>query len=71
MLLNEKLRESERLGRRHQSIAQARKFRKRFSAEELAEIYILHPEAVRAILDAIDAHPDWDDETIAENVDFE
>ena len=71
MLLNEKLRESERLGRRHQSIAQARKFRKRFSADELAEICLVSPELLKAILDAIDAHPDWDDETVAENVDFE
>ena len=71
MLLSEKLRESRRLGEHMRSIAQVRKFRNRFGADELAEIYILQPEAVQAILDAIDAHPDWDDETVAENVDFD
>ena len=71
MLLSEKLRESKRLGECKRSVTQVRKFRHRFSADELAEIYILHPKAVKAILDAIDAHPDWDDETVAENVDFE
>ena len=71
MLLSEKLQESKRLGEHTRSVAQVRKFRHRFGADELAEIYILHPKAVQAILDAIDAHPDWDDETIAENVDFE
>ena len=71
MLLSEKLRESKRLGRYADRVSLVRKFRRRFSADELAEIYILHPKAVKAILDAIDAHPDWDDETVAENVDFE
>ena len=71
MLLNEKLMEHRRLGEYKRSVTQARKFRKRFSADELAEICLVSPELLKAILDAIDAHPDWDDETVAENVDFE
>ena len=71
MLLSEKLRESKRLGRYADRVSHVRKFRGRFGANELAEIYTLQPKAVTAILDAIDAHPDWDDETVAENVDFE
>lgn len=27
--------------------------------------------SLKTVLDAIDAHPDWDDEQVAENVDFE
>ena len=71
MLLSEKFMENRRLGEYTRSVTQARKFRKRLSADELAEFCLVSPELLRAILDAIDAHPDWDDETIAENVDFE
>ena len=70
MVLNEMLRDNRRLGKYQQSVAQVRNFRHRFKAEEMAEIYILHPKAVEEILKALDAHPDWDDEQIAENVDF-
>ena len=42
----------------------------RFKVEELASVYYIDVKAVEAILDAIDAHPDWDDGQIAENVDF-
>ena len=53
------------------SVAQVRKFRNRFDAKELADIYFIEPKAVKSVLEAIDAHPDWDDERVAENVDFE
>ena len=64
-------RRSRRLGAHMRSVEQVRKFRNRFGADELAEIFILQPRELQAILDAIDAHPDWDDETVAENVDFD
>ena len=71
MVLNEMMRESRRLGERRRSVAQIRKFRGHFNTEELADIYIIEPKAVKAILETIDTHPDWDDEQVAENVDFE
>lgn len=71
MVLNEMMRESRRLGERRRSVAQIRKFRGRFNANELAEICFISPEALKTVMDAIDAHPDWDDEQVAENVDFE
>ena len=71
MVLNEMMRESRRLGERRRSVAQIRKFRGRFNTEELAEICFISPEALKMVVDAIDAHPDWDDEQVAENVDFE
>ncbi len=71
MVLAERDREKVRLGRYADRVAHVRKFRGRFGADELAELYTLQPKALTAILDAIDAHPDWDDETVAENVDFE
>ena len=71
MVLNEMLRERERLGEGRIRVALVRKFRNRFGPEELAEIYILHPNVVKAILETLDAHPDWDDEQVAESIDFE
>ena len=71
MVLNELLRENVRLGERRRSVAQVRKFRDRFDTDELAEICFVSPELLRTILDTIDAHPDWDDEQVAEYVDFE
>ena len=71
MVLLERDRANRRLGRNAGSVAQVRKFRNRYDSDELAEIYIIRPEVVKAILNTLDAHPDWDDEQVAENVDFE
>ena len=71
MVLVERDRENRRLGEHMRSVAQVRKSRHRFGTDEMADIYILTPKAVTSIVDTIDAHPDWDDEQVAENVDFE
>ena len=71
MVLNEMLRANRRLGEHKRSVAQVRAFRDEFQAEQLARIAFVTPELLKAILDAIDAHPDWDDERIAESVDFD
>ena len=71
MLLNELLRENRRLGGYVKNVAQIRRSRNRFNVDELASIYYIDLKAVKAILDTIDAHPDWDDEQVAENVDFD
>ena len=71
MVLNELLRDRERLGERRRSIAQVRKFRSRLAEDELAEFCFVSPEQLEAIMDTIDAHPDWDDEQIAESVDLD
>ena len=64
-------RRSRRLGAHMRSVAQARAFRNEFQPDELARFAFVSPQLLKAILDAIDAHPDWDDETVAENVDFD
>ena len=71
MVLNELFRQHERLGRCERSVAQVRAFRNEFQPEQLARIAFVSPELLTAILNAIDAHPDWDDEQVAENVDFD
>ena len=71
MRLVERDRENRRLGKYTQTVAQVRKSRHRFGTDEMADIYILTPKAVALIVSAIDTHPDWDDEQIAENISFE
>ena len=71
MVLNEMLRENRRLGGYAKSVALVRLGRNRFNVDEMASIYYIDLNVVQAILDTIDTHPDWDDETIAENVNFE
>ena len=71
MVLMERDRANRRLGNHSVRVAQIRRFRGRYHADELAEICFISPEALKTILETIDAHPDWDDEQVAENVDFE
>ena len=71
MVLNELLRANQRLGERRRSVAQVRKFRNRYQPEELAEICFVNTELLSTIIDTLDAHPDWDDEQVAESIDFE
>lgn len=71
MLLNEMLRRSKRLGEREGRVAMIRRFRGRFDSETLTEICYNDAGLLTSILDTIDAHPDWDDEKVAENVEFD
>ena len=68
MVVHEMLMMSRRLGRYIGYVKMLRNSRNRFNVTELSEIYMLRPEEVTTILDAIDAHPDWDDEQVAESV---
>ena len=71
MVLIERDRANRRLGKYEQSVAQVRKSRNRFTPDEQSSIYFIDLKTVKAILDVLDAHPDWDDEQVAESVDFE
>lgn len=71
MVLNELMREKMRLGERRRSISQVRNSRNVADPTMLASILMLQPKTYQTILDTIDAHPDWDDETVAEHIDFE
>ena len=68
MVLNEAFREKIRLGRYAQSVAGVRNSRNSVDDKTLMRILMLHPSTYQAILDTIDAHPEWDDEEVAENV---
>ena len=71
MVLMERDREKIRLGEHRLRVAQVRQSRNRFSPDEQASIFLIDLRAVQDILNTIDNHPDWDDEQVAENVDFE
>ena len=71
MVMIERDRANRRLGEFKRSIAQVRRFRDRFGKEDLAEICFVTPQLLGVIMDSIDAHPDWDDEEIAESIDFD
>ena len=62
---------NKRLGEHRKCVAQVRRSRNRFNPEEQASIYFVDLTTVQAILRTIDDNPDWDDERVAENVDFE
>ena len=71
MVMIERDRANRRLGEFKRSIAQVRRFRDRFGKEDLADICFVTPQLLGVIMDSIDAHPDWDDEEIAESIDFD
>ena len=60
-----------RLGRYMERVAQVRAFRDEFQPNQLARITFVSPELLQTILNTIDAHPDWNDEEVAEHIDFE
>ena len=71
MVMIERDRANRRLGEFRRNVSLVRMSRSRFDVSELSSIYYIDINTVKAILDAIDAHPDWDDEEIAESIDFE
>ncbi|MBQ6961632.1 MAG: Rpn family recombination-promoting nuclease/putative transposase [Clostridia bacterium] len=71
MVLNEMLKENRRMGGYMGKVAQVRNSRHTVDKGTLSLILMIHPHTLQEILDTMDAHPDWDDEKIAETVDFE
>ena len=71
MVMIERDRANRRIGRYTEKVASVRKFRNRFHSDDLADIVSVGSNTVASIITAIDAHPDWDDEEIAESIDFE
>ena len=71
MVLNEMLKENRRMGGYMGKVAQVRNSRHTVDKGTLSLILMIHPHTLQEILDTMDAHPDWDDEKIAETVDFD
>ena len=71
MVLMERDREKVRLGRYCEKVAAIRRGKGKFSSESIAELMMIAPATVDNISAAIDAHPEWDDEEVAESLDFD
>ena len=71
MVMNELIREKVRLGGYVKTVASVRNNRAVFTQDVLAKILMIDPSTVNDILSTIDAHPDWDDETVAEHISFQ
>ena len=71
MVMNELVREKVRLGRYSQTVAAVRRGRGKYSSEAIADLMMVDPYTVDMISAAIDAHPEWDDEEVAESLDFD
>lgn len=71
MLMMEAYAIQKSLGEYKRVVRLARKHRKRHPViAELAELLDVSPQDCQALLATIDAHPDWDDEAIAEEIDW-
>lgn len=70
MVMVERDRANRRLGGNMKTVAQIRQNRKELTTDAMARYMLVNPVVVKAIIEAIDTHPDWDDEEVAENIDF-
>ena len=71
MRLVERDRENRRLGEYRTKVAMVRNSKDTVDEQTLIGILLLTPVAYHTIVNAIDSHPDWDDEQIAESISFE
>ena len=71
MVMNELVRENRRLGRYAEKVAAVRHNRAEYSEEAIAKFMLVDPTVVASIISAIDTHPEWNDEEVAERVEFD
>ena len=71
MVLNELVREKVRLGGYVKTVTAVRRGRGKYTPEAIADLMMVQPTTVETIISTIDAHPEWDDEEVAENLNFE
>ena len=70
MWLDQKLNDSFRIGKYVGKIENLRILRKSYSAIELENMGLFSPTILHRILDTMDAHPEWDDDEVAQKVNF-
>ena len=71
MVMNELVRENRRLGRYAEKVAAVRHNRAEYSEEAIAKFMLVDPTVVASIISVIDTHPEWNDEEVAESVEFD
>lgn len=68
MLLREAYARERHFGGYEKSVMLIRQNRQNFSLSDMARIFVVSPDNCQSVIDLITAHPDWDDEQIAEEV---
>ena len=70
MLLAEVYAQHEELGAYKKVVSQIRKVIGRFSPKQMASVFVVFEKDCTAVIECIDAHPDWDNERVAEEIDW-
>ena len=70
MLLVEAYAQHEELGAYKKVVSQIRKVIGRFSPKQMASVFDVNEKDCTAVIECIDAHPDWDNERVAEEIDW-
>ena len=70
MLLAEVYAQHEELGAYKKVVSQIRKVIGRFSPKQMASVFDVNEKDCTAVIECIDAHPDWDNERVAEEIDW-
>ena len=71
MLMVEAYARERSMGQSIRVVRQVRRKMNKVSIEEMADMFDITPAECEAVVDLIQAHPDWDNEQIAEEVEWE
>ena len=71
MLLVEAYARERSMGAYQKVVSQIRKVIGKFSPNQMASIFDANEKDCAAAIACIEAHPDWDDERVAEEIDWE
>ena len=70
MLLAEVYAQHEELGAYKKAVSQIRKVIGRFSPKQMASVFDVNEIDCTAVIECIDERPDWDNERVAEEIDW-
>ena len=68
MLLQEAFARREAFGRYKNNVMQIRRKIHQLGIDEMADLFVVSADNCRSVIDTINAHPDWDDERVAEEI---
>lgn len=71
MLLVEAYAQHEELGAYKKVVSLIRKAIGQFSPKQMASVFDIKEKNCAAVIECIGAHPDWDNERVAEEIDWE
>ena len=71
MLLVEAYARERTMGEYRRVVSQIRKAIGRFSSEQMADVFDVEENVCNAVIDCLKTHPDWDNDQVAEAIDWE